>query len=168
MQLLKAAGVKTVVGTARGERKLALVTELGADAAVDYGQPGWADQVRAAAGGAVDVIFDHIGGDLSRTAFGLLQPGTGRFVFFGFSSGEMIDISPGELLGRGLTLTGFTAGQIWNRPDRAHALVSEVLDLAVSGLVKAVIGQRFPLEEAAAAHAAIESRTTVGKTLLIP
>ncbi|MEU7578562.1 zinc-binding dehydrogenase [Streptomyces sp. NPDC041068] len=168
VQLLKAAGVRTVIGTARGEHKLALVKELGADHAVDYSRPGWEEQVRAAAGGTVDVVYDHIGGPLSRSAFGLLTGGSGRFVFYGFSSGTPVDFAPGELLGRGLTLTGFTAGQIWNRPALAHELVREVLDLAVAKKIRPVIGQRFPLAEAAAAHAAVEERTTVGKTLLIP
>ncbi|MEV8478161.1 zinc-binding dehydrogenase [Streptomyces sp. NPDC051173] len=169
VQLLKAAGVGTVIGTARGEHKLALIKELGADHAVDYSAAGWADQVRAGlGGGTVDVVFDHIGGPVSKAAFGLLTGGSGRFVTFGFSSGSPVEIGPMDLLGRGLTLTGFTAGQVWSRPDHARELVTEVLGLAVAGRVKAVIGQRFPLAEAAAAHAAVEARTTVGKTLLIP
>ncbi|RLV08805.1 NADPH:quinone reductase [Streptomyces griseocarneus] len=168
VQLLKAAGVETVVGTARGDHKLSLVKELGADVVADYSTEGWEQQVRAALGGTVDVVFDHIGGALSKAAFGLLTGGTGRYVTYGFSSGTPVDIGVPDLMGRGLTLTGFTAGQIWNRPALARELVTEVLDLAVAGRVKAVIGQRFPLAEAAAAHAAVEARTTVGKTLLIP
>jgi NADPH2:quinone reductase len=73
-----------------------------------------------------------------------------------------------ELFARGLTLTGFSAGLTWNRPAYARELVTGVLDLAVAGEIKAVVGQSFPLEHAAEAHAAVESRDTVGKTLLIP
>ncbi|MFG1708678.1 zinc-binding dehydrogenase [Nonomuraea sp. M3C6] len=167
LQLLKRAGA-TVVGAARGEPKLALARKLGADHAVDYSLPGWTDRIRDAVGGSVEVVYDHIGGDLGRQSFELLTPGSGRQIVFGFSGGRPLDVQPMELFGRGLTLTGFSAGLIWNRPAHARTLVTEVLDLAASGLLTPVVGQRFRLEKAADAHAAVEARDTVGKTLLIP
>lgn len=163
VQLLKRAGAM-VVAAAGGVHKLALLRELGADHVVDYTLPGWSD----AAGGQMDVVFDHVGGALGRASFELLTPGAGRHIVFGLSSGTPLDVRPMELVGRGLTLTGFSTGHIWSRPALARDLVTEVLDLAVAGQVTPVIGQRFPLERAADAHAAIEARTTVGKTLLIP
>ncbi|GAA3200775.1 zinc-binding dehydrogenase [Nonomuraea roseoviolacea] len=167
VQVLKRAGA-TVVGAARGEHKLALVRELGADHAVDYSLPGWPDLVRRAVGGSVEVVFDHVGGEPGRASLDLLTPGSGRQVVFGLSSGRPLDVRPMELLGRGLTLTGFSSGLLWNRPALAHDLVTEVLGLAVRGHLTPVIGRRFPLERAADAHAAVEARGTVGKTLLIP
>ncbi|GAA2313170.1 zinc-binding dehydrogenase [Nonomuraea roseoviolacea subsp. roseoviolacea] len=167
VQVLKRAGA-TVVGAARGEHKLALVRELGADHAVDYSLSGWPDQVRRAVGGSVEVVFDHVGGEPGRASLDLLTPGSGRQVVFGLSSGRPLDVRPMELLGRGLTLTGFSSGLLWNRPALAHDLVTEVLGLAVGGHLTPVIGRRFPLERAADAHAAVEARGTVGKTLLIP
>lgn len=163
VQLLKRAGAM-VVAAAGGAHKLALLRELGADHVVDYTLPGWSD----GAGGSMDVVFDHVGGALGRASFELLTPGAGRHIVFGLSSGTPLDVRPMELVGRGLTLTGFSTGHIWSRPALARDLVTEVLDLAVAGQVTPVIGQRFPLERAADAHAAIEARTTVGKTLLIP
>ncbi|WP_115944609.1 zinc-binding dehydrogenase [Amycolatopsis thermalba] len=165
VQLLKRAGA-TVVAAAGGEHKLALLRELGAGHVVDYTRPGWTDEARAS--GPMDVVFDHVGGALGRAAFELLTPGRGRQVTFGFSSGTPLDVRPGELVGRGLTVTGFSAGFLWNRPVLARELATEVLDLAAAGQLTAVIGQRFPLDRAADAHAAIEARATVGKTLLIP
>ncbi|GHE81702.1 NADPH:quinone reductase [Amycolatopsis deserti] len=165
VQLLKRAGA-TVVAAAGGQRKLALLRELGAGHVVDYTQPGWTDQARA--GGPVDVVFDHVGGAPGRDAFELLTPGAGRQIIFGFSSGAPLDVRPAELVGRGLTLTGFSAGFLWRRPALARELATEVLDLAAAGQLTPVIGQRFPLDRAADAHAAIEARGTVGKTLLIP
>ncbi|MFC6881749.1 MULTISPECIES: zinc-binding dehydrogenase [Actinomadura] len=167
VQLLKRAGA-TVVGAARGEHKLALVRSLGADHAVDYSLPGWTDRVRDAVGGSVEVVFDHVGGEPGRASFELLTPGSGRQIVFGFSGGTPLDVKPMELLGRGLTLTGFSAGLIWSRPAHARDLVDEVLGLAAAGSLRPVVGQRFPLERAADAHAAVEARGTVGKTLLIP
>ncbi|NJP96282.1 zinc-binding dehydrogenase [Nonomuraea sp. FMUSA5-5] len=167
VQLLKRAGA-TVVAAAHGERKLALLSELRADHVVDYTLPGWTEQARDAAGGSIDVVFDHVGGALGRASFELLTPGTGRQVTFGLSSGTPLEVRPMELIGRSVTLTGFSAGLIWSRPAYARALVTEVLDLATAGRLTPVIGQRFPLERAADAHAAIEARATIGKTLLIP
>lgn len=143
VQLLKRAGA-TVVGAARGRRKLDLVAELGVEHVVDYSLPGWTDRVREAVGGSVDVAFDHVGGTLGRKAFGLLTPGLGRQVVFGFSSGSPLDVQPTELLGPGLTISGFSAGRIWSRPDLARELVTEVLGLAASGRLAPVIGQRSP------------------------
>ncbi|MEU8319659.1 zinc-binding dehydrogenase [Nonomuraea sp. NPDC048881] len=167
VQLLKRAGA-TVVAAARGEHKLALLGKLRADHVVDYTLPGWTTQARDAAGASMDVVFDHVGGALGRESFDLLTPGTGRQITFGFSSGTPLEVRPMELLGRGLTLTGFSAGLLWSRPALARDLVTEVLELAAAGQLTPVIGQRFPLERAADAHAAIEARGTVGKTLLIP
>src|SRR5207244_3266087 len=56
VQLAKRAGAR-VVGVARGERKLAVAKRLGADAVVDYTEPGWDQRVREAAGGDVHVVF---------------------------------------------------------------------------------------------------------------
>ncbi|NIH83513.1 zinc-binding dehydrogenase [Amycolatopsis granulosa] len=167
VQLLKRAGA-TVVAAARGERKLALLGELRADHVVDYSLPHWTARVRDAVGGPVDVVYDHVGGALGRAAFELLTPGAGRQITFGFSSGTPLEVRPMELLGRSLTLTGFSAGSLWSRPELARDLATEVLELAAAGQIRPVIGQRFPLERAADAHAAIEARDTVGKTLLIP
>ncbi|RBQ12147.1 NADPH:quinone reductase [Spongiactinospora rosea] len=167
VQLLKRAGV-TVVAAARGEHKVGLLGRLGADHIVDYSLPGWTGLARDAAGGSVDVVFDHVGGALGRESLELLTPGTGRQIVFGFSSGTPLEVRPMELIGRGLTLTGFSAGLIWSRPALARDLVTEVLELAAAGRLTPVIGRRFPLERAADAHAAIEARGTVGKTLLIP
>jgi NADPH2:quinone reductase len=167
VQLLKPAGA-TVVAAARGEHKLALLGKLRADHVVDYTLPGWTGRARDAVGGSMDVVFDHVGGTLGRESFELLTPGSGRQITFGLSSGTPLEVRPMELVGRGLTLTGFSAGLIWSRPDLARDLVTEVLELAAAGHLTPVIGQSFPLERAADAHAAIEARGTVGKTLLIP
>jgi NADPH:quinone reductase len=53
-------------------------------------------------------------------------------------------------------------------PAELYDLVEQALALAARGEIRAVIGQTFPLADAAADHAAVEARATVGKTLLIP
>jgi NADPH2:quinone reductase len=154
VQLAKAAGA-TVVAAAGGERKLELARALGADEVVDYGRPGWTDSVRA-----VDVVFDGVGGAIGRAAFELLGNG-GRMVSFGLASGEWAGIPEEKAAERGVTLV-----QAKPDPELMRAYTKSALEEAAAGRLRPVIGQRFPLERAADAHAAIETRSTVGKTLL--
>lgn len=168
VQLARNAGASTVIGAVSGKEKVAAVRELGADLAVDYSQPGWADEVRDALDGAgVDVVFESVGGQVGRSSFELLAPGSGRLVVFGFASGTPLDVSAREIIGRGLTLTSLGGPQLAD-PVWLARTVAEVLDLTAAGTLVPTIGQRLPLERAGEAHAAIEARTVLGKSLLIP
>src|SRR5215470_12222428 len=91
VQLARNAGAR-VVALASEERKLQLARDLGADIAISYGDHDWPRRVRDAAGG-VDVVFDGVGGDTARAAFGLLGPG-GRFCAFGMASGSFAPVTP--------------------------------------------------------------------------
>jgi NADPH2:quinone reductase len=157
VQAARHAGA-TVVGAAGGARK---VTRLPDEiVAVDYREPGWADEVRAAVG-SVSVVLDGVGGEVRRTAVELLRPG-GRLVHYGWSSGDRTPLDEAGLAARGIAAI-FALGL----PADQRALESEALQAAADGrLVPAL--QRFALADAAAAHAAIEARETVGKVVLIP
>jgi NADPH:quinone reductase len=159
VQLARNAGAR-VVAAAGGQRKVNVAAGLGADVAVDYSLPGWADQVRAAAG-AVDVVFDGVGGEPGRTALGLLRDG-GRFCAFGMASGSFAQLTGDGAAGRGIeVIRGAPVG-----PAQMRELSAEALALAAAGRLKPLVGQTFPLDRAAEAHAAIEARATIGKTLL--
>jgi NADPH:quinone reductase len=159
VQLARNAGAR-VVGLARGERKLGIARELGADAAVDYADGAWPRRVRDAVGG-VDVVFDGVGGEIGRAAFGLLRPG-GRFCPFGMASGSFAGVT-GELASaRQVTVrAGFGAD-----PAKLREFARTALAEAAAGRIRPVIGQEVELARAADAHAAIEDRATIGKTLL--
>jgi NADPH2:quinone reductase len=159
VQLARSEGAE-VVAAAGGERKLKLARELGARVAVDYREPDWGERVREECGG-VDVVFDGVGGDVARVAFELLAPG-GRMVSFGLASGEWAQISEEAAAQRGVALV--RPGR--PSPEEQRALTEAALTEAAAGRLRPVIGQRFPLERAADAHAAIEARATLGKTLL--
>lgn len=161
VQLARNAGAR-VVAAAGGDRKLELARELGAEIAVDYRKPGWADDVRAAVGG-VDVVFDGVGAEIGRQAFELAAPGA-RMVAYGLAGGQFSSVTDDEAAARGVTVT--RGARI--TPEEARELTRSALAEAAAGRLRPVIGQRFPLARAADAHAAIEARTTIGKTLLIP
>jgi NADPH2:quinone reductase len=161
VQLAAGAGA-TVVAVAAGDRKVALARDLGAELAVDYGRPDWPDRVREAVGG-VDVVFDGVGGAIAGSAFELLDRG-GRMVSFGLASGSWADIAADEAEARGVALVKPSRPS----PEELRELTESALAEAAAGRLRPVIGQRFPLARAADAHAAIESRAGVGKTLLVP
>jgi NADPH2:quinone reductase len=158
----------TVVGAAGGEAKVARVRELGADVAVDYTAPGWSARVREALDGRdVTVALDGVGGELGRAALELIGVG-GRMVMFGSASGELTPLSAGDLYSRGLTVSAAIGPRILQRPGGLRELEELSLAQAAAGRLVPLVGQRFALAEAAAAHLAIESRGTVGKTVLVP
>ncbi|OHV35218.1 MULTISPECIES: zinc-binding dehydrogenase [Pseudofrankia] len=158
VQLVRAAG-GTVVAAAGGARKVTLARELGAQVRVDYLDPAWPDQVRAETGG-VDVVLDGVGGEVGRAAVGLLVPG-GRALSYGLTSGSWAGVTDEEAAARGITVIRSRPG-----PRDIHRHLRSALAAAAAGRLRPLIGQRFPLEEASAAHAAIAARATVGKTLL--
>ncbi|MER6945425.1 zinc-binding dehydrogenase [Nonomuraea sp. NPDC000554] len=152
----------TVVGAAGGAAKTARARELGADVAVDYTRPGWTDLVREAVG-EVTVVFDGVGGPLAHAAFGLLARG-GRHVVFGQASGEWFAPDDSELKSREVTrFDGI--GYLLGRPGGVADLQDKALRAAADGLLEPAV-QSFPLAEAAAAHAALEARNTMGKVVL--
>jgi NADPH2:quinone reductase len=159
VQLARQAGAR-VVAVAGGARKVAVATELGADLVVDSSDPSWSARVRDAVG-EVDVVFDGVGGELGRAALGLLAEG-GRFVPFGMASGEFTPVADDEVARRRLTVVRMAPRDL----DEMNALTRRALAAAVAGDLHPVVGQTFPLERAADAHHAIETRATIGKTLL--
>ncbi|MBO2458582.1 zinc-binding dehydrogenase [Actinomadura violacea] len=154
VQLAKAAGA-VVVAAAGGTHKAEIALGLGADEAVDYREPGWSEKVEP-----VDVVFDGVGGDVAREAFTLLRAG-GRMVSFGLASGEWADVPEEAARAREVALL-----RPRPEPQEMRDATESALREAAAGRLRPVIGQRFPLRNAADAHAAIQSRATTGKTLL--
>jgi NADPH2:quinone reductase len=112
--------------------------------------------------GGVDVVFDGVGGAVGRAALDLLRD-RGRFCAFGMASGAFVQIPDGEPARRDLTV--IRGAQL--TPEQMRELTRAALAEAAAGRIRPVIGQTFPLERAADAHAAIQARATVGKTLLL-
>jgi NADPH:quinone reductase len=162
VQIARASGAR-VIGAARGTAKLDVIRQHGADAAVDYTEPDWTTQVTAAAGGGPDVVFDGVGGPLGEAAFGVLAAG-GRFSAHGAASGGFAAIDPAAAQRRGVTVRGIE--QVQAGAGEHHQLAQRALALLAVGRIRPVIGQTYPLHRAADAHAALEARTAIGKTLL--
>lgn len=165
VQAARHAGA-TVVGLAGGAHKVALVAGLGADVAVDYGEPDWPDTVTARLGGRrVTVVLDGVGGTVGRQAFDLLGPG-GRVVLFGYTAGTPTELSGAELMARGLAASSALGPRMMARPGGVQALATAAIaELEAGRLLPGVT--EFPLADAARAHAALTARATTGKVVLL-
>jgi NADPH:quinone reductase len=163
VQLLTSRGAR-VIGAARGETKLEAIAKAGAEVVVDYGRPDWTSQVLAATGSRrPDVVLDGVGGQLGQQAYAMIVDG-GRFSAHGTPSGSFTQIDLEDARRRDVRVTGLADLQI--QPGERANLARELLPQLLSGQVMPLIGQTFPLEQAADAHRALQSRTAIGKTLL--
>lgn len=163
VQLLRLRGVR-VLGTASSDEKQAAVRDLGG-IPLPYG-PDLPPLVRAANGGAgVDAVFDSVGRATQADSLASLGP-YGHLVFFGESSGSPAPIHPDDLYGRSLKVSSFWLAT--DPPERWAEARRELQRLVLSGRLRVVLGDTFPLADAAEAHRRLEERRTRGKLLLLP
>jgi NADPH2:quinone reductase len=155
----------TAVEAAGGAAKAERVRALGADVVVDDLAPGWGERVIDALGGRRPaVVLNCVGGALGREAADLLAPG-GRLILLGYSSGEPDPLATRDIVRLGISVTWALGAGI---SGRMRELETRALAEAAAGRLVPVVGRRFPLADAAAAHRAIEARHTIGKTVLVP
>ncbi len=159
----------TVIGTVGSAEKAEKAKARGCHHPVNYSEEDFAERVQEITGGkGVPVVYDSIGKDTYEKSLDCLGS-FGTLVTFGNASGPIPAIEPLELMRRGSlamsrpTLFNYTADHTM-RLKAAGAL----FDVVASGKVKIEIGQTFPLAETAAAHTALESRQTMGSTVLLP
>jgi NADPH:quinone reductase len=132
-----------------------------ADVVLDHNDPEWRKNVPE----GIHVVFESIGGPRAAELTTKLVP-RGRILAYGLLSGEFPAISVADLASRGLTLIGFGGLDAYGK-DVAAAR-AEALDLVADGTLTPVIDRTYPLADAAAAHARVESREGVGKVVLVP
>jgi len=163
-QLAVRAGAKAVIALAGSNHKCAQARSLGADVTIDYRTSEWAAQLtKAIRQHGLHVSFDGVGGLVGRAVFDSAPP-LSRYCAFGMASGTYTDASVRDIVLRGITVVG---GMQLRSAEENLALSTAALDKATAGQLTPTIGRVFPLERAADAHAAIESRAVIGKTLLV-
>ena len=119
-------------------------------------------------GHGADVIVDSIGGSNLQKSLQCLAY-RGRCLTFGDAGRQTtsrLDIS--GMRPSNQTLTGYFLGAELLVGRRAHEVIARLLDEIAAGQLRVVIDRRFPLDQAAEAHAYIESRQAFGRVLLIP
>lgn len=170
VQYAKNAGA-TVIALAGGPAKAALAAANGADLALDYTRPDWADTVRAHHPGGATVLFDSVGGPIARTALDLLADDALHLVF-GWSGGPipLTDTDRAALDARGITTHNVLGPAMLQRAggdNPMRTLETRALTEAATGRLRPAL-QRYPLARAATAHHDLENRATTGKVVLEP
>jgi len=167
VQLAKLMGAGTVIGTASNTSKLDLVRRLGADIGINYTEANWVEQVKSATGGSgVDVILEMVGGQVAEQSLQCLAP-FGRMVVYGAASGQVVQFSGRQLMYKNQAIIGYWLTAQMSRFDRIAVAVMELMQYIVNGKLEIIVGQTFPLAEAAEAHRAIAERKTTGKVVLL-
>ena len=157
----------TVIGTVGSDEKAELAAAHGCDYPIVYTRENFVERVKSITGGeGVPVVYDSVGKDTFMDSLDCLRP-LGSMVIFGQSSGPVAPLDVGLLAAKGSLF--LTRPSLMNYTARREDLVDtaeELFQVVESGAVKLEINQRFPLEQAAAAHRALEARETTGSTIL--
>jgi NADPH2:quinone reductase len=167
IQLAKALGHR-VFATAGSPDKCRACEDLGAERAINYKTEDFAPIVKELTGGkGVDVVLDMVGGDYVAREVACLAD-DGRIVIIALLGGAKANVDLGQVLRRRLTITGSTLRPrpVAFKAQIARELRERVWPLLAAGQIKPVIYKTFPLDEAAAAHALMESSAHVGKIML--
>jgi NADPH2:quinone reductase len=168
IQLAKRAGA-TVIATASKDRKLERLKELGLDHGINYASENFVERTRELTDGrGADVILDSVGGQNLVDSIGALAY-RGTLVSVGVAGRSGSDVEARLLWGQNNALRGvFLGGALLAEYPRVHAMISDLFEQVARGDVQIVIDRTFPLPEAAAAHAYIESRQAFGRVILTP
>lgn len=168
IQLAKAFGAH-VITTAGSQEKCQAAVRLGADRAIDYSSEDFVDVVkRVTDGRGVDVILDMVGGDYIERNLKCCADDA-RIVNIGYQKGSKVTLDLMRVMLKRLTLTGSTL-RIRSSDVKAaiaSAVAANVLPLFADSTATVVIDRTFPLSEAAAAHARMDSGAHIGKIVLV-
>jgi NADPH:quinone reductase len=167
IQLARAFGHR-VFATAGSAEKCAACERLGAERAINYRTEDFVEVVKElTAGKGMDVILDMVGGEYVPRELKCLAT-DGRLSIIAFLGGTRATLDMGDILYRRLTITGSTLRprSIEYKAHVAAALREKVWPMLEAGQVRPVIYREFALQEAAAAHALMESSAHIGKIVL--
>ena len=168
IQLAKMWGGKVIAVTGSA-KKAELARSLGADEIVMANEPELAKSIRAHNNGkGIDLILEMVGGstfDQSLQALGTF----GKLITFGMASRTApTPLHPGSLMHGSKTVAGFWLANCFGKKELMHDVITELFQLVASGKLRPVIGNTYPLSEAAQAHREMLARETVGKIALDP
>jgi NADPH2:quinone reductase len=164
LQVAKGLGARTVAVVSSEEKRL-IAEQAGADLVVILDER-WREQVQELTGGGVDVVLDPVGGERFTDSLRCLRE-NGRLVVVGFTGGSIPEVRVNRLLLRNLEVVGAGWGAyVMGKPALNREIGAAVSGMVQDGFVRPVVGQRFPLEQAAEALKAIEQRRATGKVVL--
>lgn len=157
----------TLIGTAGTDEKCQMALDHGASHCINYRSGDWVAQVRELTGGkGVDVVMDAVGADTFEGSLDCLKP-LGMMISFGNASGPVPPFSVGILGQKGsLKITRPTLFTHIADHAACQEMAAHLFGKVLAGDVTIRIDQRFPLDQVAKAHSALEARKTTGSTVL--
>ena len=172
VQLGKAAGA-TVIGVVGGPEKAEVARALGADVVVDRHAEGtagdWVAVVKEHTGGrGADVVYDPVGGEIYQRSTKCIAF-EGRILVVGFAGGDIQSAALNHALIKNYSIVGLHWG-LYNVMDPAAVAECHraLTDLADRGLVRPLVSERLPLEQAADGVQRLADGTTVGRVVVVP
>jgi NADPH:quinone reductase len=168
IQLAKQVGA-TVIATASTDQKLERLKGLGLDHGINYASESFVERTRALTDDrGADVILDPVGGRTLVDSIGALAY-RATLVSVGVAGRSGSSIEARELWAQNNNLRGvFLGGALLAEYPRVHGMIAELFERVASGGLRVEIDRTFPLAEAAAAHAYIESRRAFGRVVMTP
>ena len=160
LQVAKLAGAAMIIATASSEKKLEQAKALGATHLINYSGGKFADQVMALTGGrGVDVVMEHIGGEVFTESLKCLARGA-IIVTVGAHAGEVVEFDIIPFFRKELRLAGSKNASVLE--------LRKVMGLVAEGKLKPIIHKALPLAQAAEGHRVVDSRDFFGKVILLP
>jgi NADPH2:quinone reductase len=168
IQMAKQAGA-TVIATASSDDKLERLKAFGLDHGINYARESFVERTRELTDDrGADVIVDSVGGQTLSDGIGALAY-RGTLVSVGVAGRAGSEVEARSLWMQNNALRGvFLGGALLNEYPRVHAMIAELFEQVADGRLRVEIDRTFPLADAGAAHAYIESRQAFGRVLLVP
>lgn len=164
LQVAKGLGARTIA-VVSSNAKEAVAHEAGADEVL-RSDGAWRRQAAELTGGGVDLVLDPVGGERFTDSLRALRT-DGRLVVVGFVGGPIPEIKANRLLLNNIEVVGAAWGPYTRaRPEQAGVIGDAIAALIEAGHVRPLIGERHPLEDAAAALVSIDERRATGKVVL--
>ncbi len=163
VELGKTMGAR-VIAVARGEQKLAIAQQAGADHLIDAETDDLRGAIKSL--GGADVVYDPVGGAQFQAAFRACNPDA-RILTIGFASGEVPQIPANHLLVKNITVHGiYWGGYLGYKPHVVTDSLAQLMTWYKEGKIRPHISHRFPLERAAEGLDTLRMRKSSGKVVI--
>jgi NADPH2:quinone reductase len=164
LQVAKGLGARTIA-VVSNDAKQRVAEQAGADGVVLL-KDAWREEVKALSDGGVDVVLDPVGGDRFTDSLRSLREG-GRVIVVGFTGGSIPEVKVNRLLLGNTEVVGAGWGAyVMPKPDLNREIGAAVNGMVDEGVIRPIVGERFPLERAGEALRAIDERRATGKVVL--
>jgi NADPH2:quinone reductase len=164
LQVAKAMGASTIAVVSTDEKER-VARAAGADHVL-RSDGAWKDEARALTDGGVDLVLDPVGGDRFLDSLRSLREG-GRHVVVGFTGGAIPEVKVNRLLLNNIDVVGAGWGAfVANKPEVSREIAADLDRMIERGIVRPIVGARFPLERASDALLALDTRAATGKVVL--